>query len=81
MGGDGDGIVGRVQGEEFDAVVLPGVFGDGFGGVVFFHGEAAAAFRVAHPASLRYAVANSDLRGSNAGRMKEGLEHAINFLI
>jgi hypothetical protein len=73
MGRDGDGLVVRVQGEEFDAVVLPGVFGDGSGGVVFFHGEATAVFRVAHPApsriggatpwqapsSLRYAVASS----------------------
>ncbi|MGL5016783.1 MAG: hypothetical protein ACRDBP_01505 [Luteolibacter sp.] len=39
--------------------------------VVFFHGEAAAAFQVAHPASLRSAVASSCLRGSVAGRMKD----------
>ncbi|MDP3851434.1 MAG: N-6 DNA methylase [Luteolibacter sp.] len=47
VGGDGDGFVVRVQGEEFDAVMLPGFFGDGFGGMVFFHGEAVAVFRVA----------------------------------
>ncbi len=52
MGGDGDGFVVRVQGQEFDAVVLPGVFGDGFGGVVFFHGEAAAVLRIAHGVEL-----------------------------
>lgn len=52
MGGDGDGVVVRVQGEEFDTVVLPGVFEDRLGGVVFFHGEAAADFRVAHGVEL-----------------------------
>jgi len=46
VGSDGDGIVVRVQGEEFDAVVLPGVFGDGFGGVVFFHRETPAIFQI-----------------------------------
>ncbi len=30
----------------------PSVFGDGFGGVVFFHGEAAAIFGVAHGVEL-----------------------------
>ena len=46
--GDWDEIVVRVQGEEFDVTVLPRFFGDGLGGVVFFHSEAAAIFGVAH---------------------------------
>ncbi len=52
MRGDRNGFIVRVQGEEFDAVVLPGVSGEGFGGVVFFHGEAAAVLRVAHGVEL-----------------------------
>ena len=52
MGRDGDGIVVRVQGEEFDLVVVPGVVGEGLLGVVFFHGEAAAVFGVAHGVEL-----------------------------
>lgn len=72
MGSDEDGVVVAVQWEKFDLVVLPSVLGDGLGGVVFFHGEAAAVFRVAHPASLRYAVASSELRGTVADRMKKG---------
>lgn len=52
MGSDENRIVVRVQGEEFNAVVLPSIVGDGFGGVVFFHGEAAAAFRVPHGIEL-----------------------------
>ena len=71
MGRDGDWLVVWIQWAKFYLSVPPIVFGDGLGGVVFFHGEAAAVFRVAHPASLRYAVASSDLRGSVAGRMKE----------
>ena len=58
VGGYGDGSVVRVQGEERVIILngkrksLPGVFGDGFGGVVLFHGEAAAVFRVAHGVEL-----------------------------
>jgi hypothetical protein len=33
---DKDWCVTRVQGEEFDTVVLPALLGDGLGGVVFF---------------------------------------------
>lgn len=49
---DGDGLVVRVQGKELDLVVLPGVFGKGLLGVVFFYGEAAAVFGVAHGIEL-----------------------------
>jgi len=50
--GDGDGGVVRVQREEFDAIVLPGVVGEGLLGMVFFHGEASAVFGVAHGVEL-----------------------------
>ncbi len=47
MGGDGDGVAVRVQGEKFDVIVLPSVFGDGLAGVVCFHGKAATVSRFA----------------------------------
>lgn len=70
MGGDGDGIVGRVQREEFDAIVLRGVVSDGLVRTVFFHGEAAAIFRVAHPASRCYAVASSGIAALRRGEFR-----------
>ena len=64
----------RVAGEEEDLVVFregsEGLDGGSAAGAVHV-GEAPAVFRVAHPASLRYAGASSDRRGTVAGRMKE----------
>jgi hypothetical protein len=50
--------------------VLPAVFEDGLGGVVLFHGEAAAVFRVAHPAS-------SHIRGATPWQAPSSLRYAV----
>lgn len=66
--GDGDRIVVRVHGEEFDAFVVPCAFGYGLFCVVFLHGEATAVFRVAHGVELGEADA------ALAGALRAGAE-------
>lgn len=64
---DEDGFVVRVQRHEFNAVVVPNVFGNSLGGVVFFHGEGAAVFWVAHGVELdEYDAALAGALGAGA---------------